>query len=159
EWTHQRKNKGGSLHANTFNSLVCTCLGGNSGPGTPCLDAEHPLTEADHICITGVADFIPDTGNKTPIPVAFRFEATDHGEPGRNDFYEMHILMPPKGTAPSDIAKSICCTGPFAQPAGTTVIANDSGDLIAGNIQIHPALRKSTDGVCPPPSGVCTPLP
>jgi hypothetical protein len=158
EWKHQRKNKGGSLHANTFNSLVCTCLGGNSGPGTPCLDAEHPLTEADHICITGVADFTPDVGNKTPFSVAFRFEATDHGEPGKNDVYEMHILKPATGQTAADLAKAICCTGPFVAPKTATAIANDSGSLIAGNIQIHPALAKSTDGLCPPPSGVCQPI-
>jgi len=159
EWHHQRKNKGGGLSANTFNSLVCSCLGGNTGPGTPCLDAEHPLTEADHICITGVGDFSPDTGPKTSMRVAFRFEATDHGEPGREDLYEMHILMPAPGQTVDDLAKAICCTRAFVQPAGTIAIANDSGLLISGNIQIHPALAKSTDGPCPPPSGICVPIP
>jgi hypothetical protein len=158
-WSHKRKNKGGSMHAKTFNSLVCDCLGGNSGPGTPCLDAEHPLTEADHICITGVADFIPDSGNKKPIPVAFRFEATDHGEPGRADFYEMHILKPSGQLTVAAVAKAICCTKPYVQPGNTTAIANDSGNLVTGNIQIHPALKRSLAEECPPPDGVCEPLP
>jgi len=159
EWNHQRKNKGGSLHANTFNSLVCSCLGG--AVGSLCPDAAPPRTPADHICVTGIGDFTPDNGTakKGGVPVAFRFEATDHGEPGRNDVYEMHILMPAAGQTTADLAKAICCTRPFVQPAGTTVIANDSGSLIAGNVQIHPALAKSTDGTCPPPSGMCVPIP
>src|SRR5436853_5719421 len=104
---------------------------------------------------------MPDTGNakKTGIPVAFRFEATDNGEPGTSDVYEMHILTPGAGQTTDALAKAICCTRPFVQPAGTTVIANDSGTLIHGNIQIHPALKKSTEGPCPPPSGMCVPIP
>src|SRR2546426_1987750 len=76
EWNHQRKNKGGSLHASIFNSLVCSCEGGSVGAFCP--SAEHPRTPADHICITGVGDFMPDKGNPKGggIPVAFRFEAT-----------------------------------------------------------------------------------
>ena len=160
EWNHQRKNKGGSLHASIFNSLVCSCLGGQVGELCP--SAEHPSTPADHICVTGIGDFMPDKGNPhstVGIPVAFRFEATDNGEPGSHDVYEMHILMPAAGQTTADLAKAICCTRPFVQPAGTTVIANDSGSLIAGNVQIHPALAKSTDGTCPPPSGMCVPIP
>jgi len=45
------------------------------------------------------------------------------------------------------------------QPAGTTVLANDLGTLLRGNIQIHPALAKSNEGTCPPPSGMCRPIP
>ena len=66
--------------------------------------------------------------------------------------------MPAAGQTTDDLAKAICCTGPFVQPAGTTIIANDSGTLIHGNIQIHPALAKSIDETCPPPSGMCMPI-
>ena len=156
EWSHKRKNKGGSLHANTFNSLVCSCLGGPAGELCP--DAAPPRTPADHICITGTGQFVPETGKKDPIPVAFRFEATDRGEPGSNDFYEMHMFTPTAaGQTVEDIAKAICCTKPPVFPI-TGVIANDSGLLVGGNIQIHRALAKSTDGPCPPPSGVCMPI-
>src|SRR6059058_3278892 len=159
EWKYQLKKHGGSLHASIFNSLVCSCLGGSVG--SLCPSAEHPRTPADHICVTGIADLSPDTGNgnKASTPVAFRFEATDNGEPGTGDVYEIHILGPARGQTTTDLAKAICCTRPFVQPPGTTVFANDLGTIIRGNIQIHPALAKSTDGTCPPPSGMCVPIP
>jgi len=159
EWKYKLKKHGGSLHASIFNSLVCSCLGGTVG--SLCPSAEHPRTPADHICVTGIADLSPDTGNsKNRItPVAFRFEATDNGEPGTDDVYEIHILAPAAGQTTSDLAKAICCTRPFVQPAGTTALADDLGTLLRGNIQIHPALAKSTDGTCPPPSGMCVPIP
>jgi hypothetical protein len=156
-WRHQRKNKGGTLKAVSFNSLVCSCLSGQVG--SLCPGAENPATPDDHICITGVADFTTQTGQKMTFPVAFRFEATDGGEPGRQDFYEMHIFKPGTAQTAADVAKAICCTAPLSTPAGATVVANDSGLLIAGDIQIHPALAKSTDGTCPPPQGMCVPLP
>jgi len=158
EWKYKLKKHGGSLHASIFNSLVCSCLGGSVG--MLCPSAEHPRTPADHICVTGIADLSPDTGNsKKTTPVAFRFEATDNGEPGTADVYEIHILGPAAGQTTMDVAKAICCTRPFVQPPGTTVFANDLGTIIRGNIQIHPALAKSTDGTCPPPSGMCVPIP
>jgi len=158
EWKYKLKKHGGSLHASIFNSLVCSCLGGTVG--SLCPSAEHPRTPADHICVTGIADLSPDTGNsKKTTPVAFRFEATDNGEPGSDDVYEIHILAPAAGQTTSDLAKAICCTRPFVQPAGTTALADDLGTLLRGNIQIHPALAKSTDGTCPPPSGMCVPIP
>ena len=159
EWKYKLKKHGGSLHASIFNSLVCSCLGGSVG--SLCPSAEHPRTPADHICVTGIADLSPDTGNgnKASTPVAFRFEATDNGEPGTGDVYEIHILGPARGQTTTDLAKAICCTRPFVQPPGTTVFANDLGTIIRGNIQIHPALAKSTDGTCPPPSGMCVPIP
>src|SRR5438067_1066209 len=159
EWKYKLKKHGGSLHASIFNSLVCSCLGGSVG--SLCPSAEHPRTPADHICVTGIADLSPDTGNgnKASTPVAFRFEATDNGEPGTGDVYEIHIPGPARGQTTTDLAKAICCTRPFVQPPGTTVFANDLGTIIRGNIQIHPALAKSTDGTCPPPSGMCVPIP
>src|SRR5207249_3821199 len=120
EWKYQLKKHGGSLHASIFNSLVCSCLGGSVG--SLCPSAEHPRTPADHICVTGIADLSPDTGNvkNRTTAVAFRFEATDNGEPGTDDVYEIHILAPATGQTTSDLAKAICCTRPFVQPAGTT---------------------------------------
>ena len=156
-WNHRRKNKGGSMKASSFNSLVCSCEGGSVG--SLCPDAEHPLTQADHICITGIGSFTPDTAPRKAKTVAFRFEATDHGEPGRDDFYEMHIFTPATGQTVAELAKAICCTRPRSVLPATGIIANDRGRLIAGNIQIHPALRKSTDGECPPPDGMCVPIP
>ncbi len=159
EWKYKLKKHSGSLHASIFNSLVCSCLGGSVG--SLCPSAEHPRTPADHICVTGIADLSPDTGNakKGTTPVAFRFEATDNGEPGTDDVYEIHILTPAAGQTTRDLAKAICCTRPFVQPAGTTALADDLGTILRGNIQIHPALAKSTDGTCPPPSGMCVPIP
>src|SRR5438094_7694672 len=159
EWKYKLKKHSGSLHASIFNSLVCSCLGGSVG--SLCPSAEHPRTPADHICVTGIADLSPDTGNgnKASTPVAFRFEATDNGEPGTGDVYEIHILGPARGQTPTDHAKAIARTRASVQPPGTTVFANDLGTIIRGNIQIHPALAKSTDGTCPPPSGMCVPIP
>src|SRR6184192_3143122 len=159
EWKYKLKKHGGSLHASIFNSLVCSCLGGSVG--SLCPSAEHPRTPADHICVTGIADLSPDTGNvkNRTTAVAFRFEATDNGEPGTDDVYEIHILAPAAGQTTSDLAKAICCTRPFVKPAGTTALADDLGTLLRGNIQIHPALAKSTAGTCPPPSGMCVPIP
>src|SRR6184192_3209483 len=159
EWKYKLKKHGGSLHASIFNSLVCSCLGGSVG--SLCPSAEHPRTPADHICVTGIADLSPDTGNvkNRTTAVAFRFEGTDNGEPGTGDVYEIHILGPARGQTTTDLAKAICCTRPFVQPPGTTARANDLGPILRGNIQIHPALAKSTDGTCPPPSGMCVPIP
>src|SRR5439155_2211252 len=155
-WHHARKNKGGSLDVTSFNSLVCSCLGGSVGELCP--DAAPPRTPADHICITGIGKFTTGNGNKAPISVAFRFEATDRGEPGSNDFYEMHIFTPMAGQTVEQLAQAICCTNPISVLPMTGVVANDQGLLVAGNIQIHRALAKSTDGPCPPPRGVCMPV-
>ena len=55
-------------------------------------------------------------------------------------------------------AQSVLAATPEPPLAGTPPVANDSGTLIHGNIQIHPALAKSIDETCPPPSGMCMPI-
>ena len=80
--------------------------------------------------------------------MAFRLEATDHGEPGINDNYRLRIWIPGSGEDAAGLAKAACClnkTPTIRQPD-----IDDGGTLLSGNIQIHQELAKSVNGPCPP---------
>jgi uncharacterized repeat protein (TIGR01451 family) len=147
-WQHDRKAHNGTLHAKSYNSLVCAFDKG-AGP-------DHPVVNANKACFSGVADYNPTNGKKT-ILVAFRVEVEDRGEPGKDDRYRMRVWIPTSTETSDDLARQACCTN--AAPVGRTPNLDDDGRLVGGNIQIHPALRKSTDGQCPVPRGACFPTP
>ena len=121
-------------------------------------------------CFTGVGQFRRQD-------VAFRVEVEDRGEPGAgtnsgslDDVYRIRIWIPGynipgDARTAADLAKVVCCTNLDPEDrdpnmgAGPATV-DDGGNIVHGNIQIHPQLPKSTDGICPPPDTVCpVPLP
>jgi hypothetical protein len=155
-WTHMRKSKSGSFKATDFNSLVCGCDDPTVPPGQTCPPAEHPTTPADTICVTGRGEFNASGPTSKGVTVAFRLDARDHGEPGKNnDIYQLRIWIPSGSSESADsLAKAACCKNEILTPS---IIRNpdidDGGLLQSGNIQIHKALAKSVTpgpGPCPP---------
>jgi len=143
-WTHDRKTGKGRLKASTFNSLTCSTVDG-AGPAPP-------PAPANKACFSGVGDWSPTNGPKT-MKVAYRVEVEDHGEPGKSDTYRLRMWIPTSTWTLSKLIPATCCTATSLQVATPDI--DDSGTLIGGNIQIHPELHRSTDGICPVPDGVC----
>jgi hypothetical protein len=156
QWTHIRHKHRGSFHASDYNSLVCGCDDGNGGPGN--LDGnvcnpgdreagpEPRRAPANIACWTGVGNYNPSHGRRT-LRVAFRVEVEDRGEPGagRNagnleDVYRIRIWIPQhtgqNQEDENELADLACCTNPSPdiRPPDVT----DGGNLIHGNLQIHP---------------------
>lgn len=137
-WQYHRKHKSAALHAKDYNSLVCR-FDAFGGP-------EPPRADANIVCFTGVADFTETSGRKTEA-VAFRVDAKDRGEPGRNDEYRIRIWR--AGGFSADVARQVCCQIPEDQVnAIRQPNIDDRGPLIAGNLQIHP--EKTSGGSCRP---------
>jgi len=175
-WTYGRKKNQGSFHAAGFNSLVCSCEGVAVGrlcnPGDRVLGPEPPRAPANQACFSGIGNYNPNGGPRTNS-VAFRVEVEDHGEPGGtngtnpSDAYRIRIWFPnpTAGETAANLAKAVCCEnaapelavvpGTGGKTAGAPDV-DDGGNLVRGNIQIHPELNKSVNNTCPPPSGVCT---
>ena len=143
-WTHNRKNHKGGLKASAFNSLTCSVVPGG-GPAPP-------AAPANKACFSGVGDWTPTNGAKT-IKVVYRGEVEDHGEPGSSDYYRMRMWIPSGSWTLSTLTAATCCTTTAA--GAPAPYFDDNGTLVGGNIQIHPQLHASTDGVCPVPDGVC----
>ena len=155
-WTHMRKNKQGSFKATDFNSLVCGCTDPNVPPGETCPPAEHPLTPADTICVTGRGEFNASGPTSKGVTVAFRLDAMDMGEPGANDVYELRIWIPGSGETADALAMAACCKNKTLTPSIIRAPnIDDNGTLLSGNIQIHRELAKSVAGPCPPPRQSC----
>lgn len=157
-WTHSRKSKNGRFKADMFNSLICGCNTNGEArfDGNLCTPGPPPRTPANTICVSGVGTLDESGGPKGGRPVAFRFQSDDRGEPGVNDHYRIRMWAPSGTKTPAQLAREICCT--IADPTVTDpLLVDDDGDLIGGNIQIHPALAKSDPetGNCPPPRGSC----
>jgi hypothetical protein len=151
-----------------FNSLVCGCDGdftnslcnpGNRPPGP-----EPPRAPANMACFSGVGEYSP-TGGRRTLTVAFRVEVEDRSEPGGvngapADVHRIRIWIPvpSSGEIASELAAAACCTNatPTGQAARRPDI-EDGGDLLHGNLRIHPELGHSAAGICPVPSGRCVP--
>jgi len=95
--------------------------------------------------------------------VAFRVEVEDRGEPsvGTNaddtcDVMRIRIWIPTTSENVKLLADGACCTHdvPVGQAARAPNI-DDGGNLLHGNIQIHPELPNTQDGTCPVPNGNC----
>jgi hypothetical protein len=163
-WTHSRKKRKGSFHALDYNSLVCGCDGVFDGelcnPDDRDPGPEPRPAPANMACWSGIGDFNPTNGRRT-IRVAFRVEVEDRSEPGGPqgsdpvDVYRIRIWVPGDGEDVWDLADQACCTN--ADPTGRAPDVDDGDDLINGNIQIHPMIHHSEDGVCPVPRGECYP--
>ena len=159
EWTHIRHKHRGTFHAADYNSLVCGCDDGNGGPGV--LDGnlcnpgdretgpEPRRAPANIACWTGVGNYNPTNGRRT-LRVAFRVEVEDRGEPGagRNagnleDVYRIRIWIPTHSEDENVLANQACCTN--AIPDIRPPDVSDGGNLIHGNIQIHPPTGNPTN--------------
>jgi hypothetical protein len=159
EWTHLRHKHRGSFHAADYNSLVCGCDDGEGGPGN--LDGnlcnpgdrepgpEPRPAPANIACWTGVGDYNPTNGRRT-IRVAFRVEVEDRGEPGAGqnagsleDVYRIRIWIPTHSEDANVLANLACCTNEVPDIRLPNV--SDGGNLIHGNIQIHPPTGNPTN--------------
>ena len=164
-WEHVRHDKGGTLHAKSFDSLVCGCLpcagrpdppaGSLCNPGDRICGPEPPRAPANKICFTGVAPFTPTNGKKD-LNAAFRVDVEDHGEPGGDsgpappDRYRMRIWIlsgDPDGADNLALRQSISCGASLSeQLAAAAPDIDDGGDTPHGNLQIHPEINHQT---CP----------
>jgi len=158
-WTHQRHKRHGSLHGPDFFNMVCTCdpgtgeqIPGVCNPGDRPNGPEPPAAPANKACFTGTALWNPTSGRRE-IPVAFRVEIEDRGEPGggRNagsldDVYRIRIWCPggncggqPNADGAVALAEAACCENSMNTVVGLIGLPNiiDGGNLIHGNLQIH----------------------
>ena len=138
EWTHMRHSKSGTFHAMDYNSMVCQCVDANGTPvgttghlcnpchGSDCHDPNYPGPEprpapANVACFSGKGLWYPTNGRRS-IPVAFRVEVEDRGEPGAGnnagnleDDYRIRIWIPTvpqnqQDAAATALAEASCCT-------------------------------------------------
>jgi hypothetical protein len=158
-WTHIRHKHRGTFHASDYNSLVCGCDDGAGGPGVldgnlcnpgdPETGPEPRPAPANIACFTGVGNYNRTNGRRT-ILVAFRVEVEDRGEPGagRNagnleDVYRIRIWIPTNSEDAVELADAACCTNPTPDIRPPDV--SDGGNLIHGNLQIHPPTGNPTN--------------
>jgi hypothetical protein len=151
QWTHSRKKQDGRFHASEFSSLVCD-LDSGEGP----LPRPAP---ANKVCFAGKGMFA-EKGGKREVPVAFRVEIEDRGEPGGGknagnqvDVYRMRMWLPGAGQKVDDLLDNVCCLNPAPVGIGAPFI-DDGGDIRQGNLQIHPSTPNTNRGICPPPEEV-----
>ena len=120
---------------------------------------------ANIICFYGIGDWTPTNGRKLD-KVAFRVEAEDRGEPSvkKNtdetcDYHRIRIWVPAAGEDAKVLADQACCTTALDDNLDVPGIRlpniDDGGNLLHGNIQIHPALPNTNRGRCPVPDGTC----
>jgi hypothetical protein len=97
---------------------------------------------------------------KRDIPVAFRVEIEDRGEPGGGknagnqvDVYRIRMWLPGAGQQVEELLDNVCCLNPEPVGIGTPFIDDQGGisDIRQGNLQIHPSTPNTNRGICPPP--------
>jgi hypothetical protein len=125
-----------------------------------------PNAPANLACFSGTGIYSA-SGDKRTTNVAYRVEVEDHGEPAgaspdaTTDEYRIWIYIPQGTETVKGLATAICCRNApsgntnragdtFA--AGRTANVFDGGNLIHGNIQIHPQI-----GICPLSDTTCPP--
>jgi hypothetical protein len=166
QWQYSRKSAKGNLgtfHASDYNSLICGCDDGMGGPGSIVAglcnpDNREPGPEprrapANIACFSGIGQLSPPSLGKRTTPVAFRVHVEDRGEPGGgqnagqySDVYRIEIWIPSGTETPESIADQACCDCPDGSLRAPNI--DDGGDLIHGNLQIHPQTPNSQDGTC-----------
>jgi len=109
------------------------------------------------ICFSGAGDYALTNGKRDRRSVVFRVDVEDRSEPGGTngtpppDRYRIRIwLQDPDTTAGLDLRREVGCADPTTEnltavPGATvpTPDIDDGGDLIRGNQQIHPSLKKT----------------
>ena len=172
EWEHVRhirKGLFGNFHARSFDSLMCACLpcpenrdvqgvaGALCNPGDRICGPEPPRAPANKICFSGPGDYAITQGNRAKRSVVFRVDVEDRGEPGGTngppppDRYRMRMwFVDADSGAGLSLRQAVACADPTTENLtgvpGTSVPTpdiDDGGDLIRGNQQIHPPLKKT----------------
>jgi hypothetical protein len=181
QWTHMRHSRKGTFHASEYNSMVCRCTDAdgndvlpvgqlcNPCQGPDCHDPTYPGPEprpapANVACFSGKGLWKPTNGRRE-IPVAFRVEVEDRGEPGAGqnanleDVYRIRIWIPTVPQSQQDaeatrLAVAACCTNAIADVVTAIGVpsVNDGGNLTHGNLQIHPQTgNPNNNNTCPLP--------
>ncbi len=74
---------------------------------------------------------------------------------GTTDVHRIRIWIPTGDETAKELADGACCTNLDPEGAIGAPDIDDGGELVHGNLQIHPMLGHSEDGVCPVPDGNC----
>jgi hypothetical protein len=148
-------------------------IGALCNPGDRICGPEPRRAPDNKICFSGVGNYAESKGKRTERAVIFRTDVEDRSEPGGGtandppDRYRLRIwfidstnnhgsLGDPDDTSSAAYAlrqqvgcadpttEQLTVTVPGAQPASTPDI-DDGGDLLKGNQQIHPSLKKTCD--------------
>jgi hypothetical protein len=139
---------------------------GLCNPGDRDVGPEPRPAPANVACFTGVGTLSPPSLGKRTTAVAFRIHVEDRSEPGAgknsgslDDVFRIEIWIPNRdpdtgdpanlGETPESLAERACCFSP--DPTLRDPNIDDGGDLIHGNIQIHPQTPITESGICPPP--------
>src|SRR5438093_271207 len=171
EWTHVRHIRPrlfGNFHARSFDSLMCACLSCPENPdvqGVP-----GPLCNPDdRICgpeprrapanktrLPGAGDYALTNGRRESRSVVFRVDVEDRSEPGGTngppppDRYRIRIwFVDPDTSDGLTLRREVACADPTTEELTATSASvptpdiDDGGDLIRGNQQIHPPLKKT----------------
>jgi hypothetical protein len=148
--------------------MVCKC---DVGDGTVvdgvCGDRVNgptpPAAPANLACFTGTALWNPTAGHRS-LPVAFRVEIEDRGEPGGgnnagnlDDVYRIRIWFASSSTDAQTKAEAACCANSITEVTQNIGLADvmDGGNLIHGNLQIHKLTGNHTN--LPPFPDSCVP--
>jgi hypothetical protein len=181
QWTHMRHSRKGTFHASDYNSFVCRCTDAdgndvlpvgqlcNPCQGPECHDPEYPGPEprpapANVACFSGKGLWRATNGRRE-VPVAFRVEIEDRGEPGAGsnanleDVYRIRIWIPqvPQNQQDAEatrLAVEACCTNSVTDVVDSIGLpnVNDGGNLTHGNLQIHPQTgNPNNNNTCPLP--------
>jgi hypothetical protein len=166
EWTHVRHIRPrlfGNFHARSFDSLECACLPCPENPDAPGVvgalcnpddricGPEPRRAPANKICFSGPGDYALTNGKRDKRSVVFRVDVEDRSEPGGTngppppDRYRMRIwFVDPDTSAGLDLRRAVACADPTTENiSAPTPDIDDGGDLIRGNQQIHPPLKKT----------------
>jgi hypothetical protein len=171
-WEYSRKGRKGNFHAKQFDSLVCGCDDGSGNPialdgklcGNRVIGPTPPAAPANVACFAGIGEISPENLGKRTQIVAYRVQVEDRGEPGAgknsgplDDVMHIRIWVPGQGETAAGLATAACCLTSEADLPNVIRAPDidDGGTLTHGNIQIHPELPKTLQGICPPPAGSC----
>lgn len=150
----------GSAFANPAAFSGDLCNAGDRGPGP-----EPRPSPANVACFSGIGGWTSSNGRRE-VQVAFRVEVEDRGEPSAAphadetcDVYQIRIWIPNEsaGETAESLAAAVCCVDGYDTIRSDVRAPDirDGGNLVHGNIQIHPQTPNSQDGRCPVPDGSC----
>jgi len=166
EWTHVRHIRPrlfGNFHARSFDSLECACLPCPENPDAPGVvgalcnpddricGPEPRRAPANKICFSGPGDYALTNGKRDRRSVVFRVDVEDRSEPGGTngppppDRYRMRIwFVDPASSEGLTLRQAVACANPTTEDiSAPPPNIDDGGDLIRGNQQIHPPLKKT----------------
>src|SRR5438034_1332917 len=166
EWSHVRHIRPrlfGNFQARSFDSLECACLPCPENPDAPGVvgalcnpddricGPEPRRAPANKICFSGPGDYALTNGKRDRRSVVFRVDVEDRSEPGGTngppppDRYRMRIwFVDPASSEGMTLRQAVACANPTTEDiSAPPPNIDDGGDLIRGNQQIHPPLKKT----------------